>query len=224
MTDVKKQDGFAKSLALLQGATGILNTALTSGRGTDVSRYRSGLEYNSRPIGSNYYDYSTVLQDSLSIPTGLSVGADDINPTLGQSIGNGLTGAINGGITGFQVAGIPGAIIGGVLGGGAVAIGDLYGRNTNKFNASILNNESGNMRSLRSLQVNTGAEQVHDNMFGDAYASRKAMGGKIQKKEQSIEDFSKMVLGRQKSNDTTHSAGIVRTHCNGGTMVRIKMK
>lgn len=212
-----------KGLSVLDGTLGVLNTAISAGQYRDTSQYEAQLQDMSNRFGNNYYDNDAVIQDMLNMPTGFNVSEDDLNPTLGQSVGRVGTGALQGASAGMAF-GPWGALAGAVIGGGATLLGDLYGKQGNQYKASTLNYNQGYQQKMNSLAMNTAADQAHDYQFGQAWKMRKAAGGKIERKEQTIQEFADRVLKRQRTSDITHSAGIVRQHCNGGTMIRIKMK
>lgn len=220
MADSK--DFMTKSLSVLGGGIGVLNSALNAGR-WDTSRYEAQLRNMSGRFGRNYYDNDAVIQDMLDMPTGFNVSEDDLNPTAGQSVGRVAAGALQGASAGSAL-GTVGAAVGAVAGGGATLLGDLYGRQGNKYRADMLDYNQDYQRRMNSLAMSTAADQAHDYQFGQAWKGRKAAGGRIEREGQTIQEFADRVLKRQRASDITHSAGIVRQHCNGGTMIRIKMK
>lgn len=218
------EEMMSKGSAVLGGAANIASTMQNLASIADTSAQR-GLLQDINNFGEqkyNNYDQITSAYGSLQ----------DMNPDLsyeairGASTGDKVKGVASatasGAMAGLQVGGPWGALIGGaagLLGGvGATIAGDSKAHTEQDFLTQ--QNEVANNRARSGLQYNAdrlSAMQGRSNMV-----HRAAKGGQIERKPISAKEFADVVLNRKKRNDVTRSSGIVRQHCKGGTVIRIK--
>ena len=172
----------------------------------------------------NYNSFGQIAADSVDLQSVQpDLGYDTIRGgSAGQHAGNTLSSAMSGAAAGAKVGGVYGAIGGAVLGLGKGAIDWVGGNSLAKSEQSILRSTRNTEQALAQQRVNNAADSLANANFGNAYANRAARGGQLRRNTMNIRDFADAVLARKRESDRTHSAGIVRTHCNGGTMIRIK--
>lgn len=214
------------SLAALNGATQIIGATknnaqladLTTQRGLIQDLMDTGVQdYNSFDQIAN--DYSNV---EVSVP---DLSFDTIRGgSTAERVGNTLSSTLSGASAGMTIGGPIGAAVGAatglVSGIGSWIVGDNRARRMQ----GILQNQYDTAKAISRMNLQTSTDNLKDRQYRFNYANRAAEGGKIEKKEMSVKEFADMVLKAQRANTITHSSGIVRKHCNGGTMIRIKVK
>lgn len=200
-------DAIGKGFGIAQGVLELGQQWSSMATPADMAQYNAHLADMAQQRGQNFYNNSSLLQAYDSQLPKLALKADDLNPTVGQSImgiGNSaLTGAMAGLSTGNPWAALGGLVVGGV--GGFLA--DQQGRTINRSNANIYNYRQNTERGLNQVAMNTGADQVQDEQFGNLYGTRRAMGGFIR-------TYNNRPVGYR----------VYHRKCNGGTLVRLKSK
>lgn len=159
----------------------------------------------------NANDYRLNSQQRMTGITSMGMQGASLGATIGSAIAPGLGTAIGAGV----------GLLGGAVTGGILA--DEGERNMEQrvkdYNESLAIKEE----QARN-RLNASVDILQDRLFRESSAHAVAEGGHIERKKQSLQEFADRVLGAKKANEVTHSAGIVRSHCKGGTMVRIKVK
>ena len=211
-----------KGVALLSGAASMADGANRMSQINDIPGYARQFD-GVRRLGSyGYGSYDQMLND-YSYLNGMQYTTpsfDEIRGmTDGQKVGNVLSSTISGATTGASVGGLYGAIGGAAFGLGAglksVFEGDAKARAQQQYN-----NYTRDYSFVTAADnMNTASGNLIDANNRRSVATMRKDGGKI-----SLQAFADKVLRHQRSSDITHSAGIIRQHCKGGTMIRIKMK
>ena len=211
-----------KGVALLSGVASMTDGANRMSQINDMSGYDRQFD-GVRRLGSyGYGSYDQMLND-YSYLNGMQYTTpsfDEIRGmTDGQKVGNVLSSTASGAATGASVGGLYGAIGGAAFGLGtglkSVFEGDAKARAQQQYN-----NYTRDYAYITGIgNMNVAQENLADSINRREIAHLRKDGGQI-----SLQAFADKVLNRQRSSDRTHSAGIVRQHCKGGTMIRIKMK
>ena len=212
----------------LEGLTGIVGGGIL-GAQTDssvVDRYQNEID-DINAIGRNgYSSFDQLASDYARLDNAnTELSYDDIRGmNTGQKIGSVATTTLAGAAAGTSIMPGWGTLAGAVAGLGAglggIFAGDAKARNQKQnleFNARMaLDNATTNL--------NAASERLNDYQFRSGVSNRAAQGGKIQRRQMSLKEFADMVMENRTRHDSTRSAGIIRQHCKGGTMVRIKVK
>lgn len=139
-----------------------------------------------------------------------------------QRIGGTVSSALSGAAAGAQIGGPWGALAGGVIGLGAGIGSWLIGNAKAKTQQSIMQSQAQTAEELAGDRLRTASDNLAERNYGSAYANRAAGGGRIERRSAGLREFADVVMDRQRTSDRTHAAGIVRTHGEGGTIIRIK--
>ncbi len=213
----------ASGLSAMSGLTSLLtptgnaDIADTSQQWDAISNMKGGMrgDYNSFDQIASEYSSISNLQPDLDYDT-IRGGS------TGQRVGSTVSSTLSGAAAGAKVGGVYGAIAGAVIGLGK-GVGEwITGNQKAKNEQSILQSEQQAAQEIAGMRRNTAADNLSTSNFNNAYANRAALGGQLERKTMNIRDFADAVKARRTESDRTHSAGIVRVHCNGGTMIRIK--
>lgn len=207
-----------------------LDAGLTIGSGmmraTDINeipQYDSQINTIRNAGNSNYSNFEQLSNEYAQTNYTPNFNYDDVRGmSKMDKIGSIGTSALTGGMTGLKIGGLPGAIVGTVGGGllqwGANKLGDNYARgyvDTKRARASLATDAAEQNFSAaheRILDNNNRRNAVHMNAYGG------------QMKQQSIKDFADRVLNNPQRKNWRPSSDIVRTHGEGGTCIRIKVK
>jgi hypothetical protein len=215
--------GIESGLAILNGATGIINNFQQLNSIADTSQQQHQIDQmgslgrynvNSFDAINNQYGQLDQMQPNLDYDT-IRGGS------TAERIGGVASSALTGATTGFQVGGLYGAVAGGVLGLGAGIGGWLSGDQKAEDELKRLQVERDITQGKALQNINARMEELADYNFRNEVPRVRAEGGKIERKQTSLKDFADSISKRQRS-DTTRSAGIVREYCNGGVKIRIK--
>lgn len=220
----KLNAGIGMGLSTLQGIDSLASQAVNNSRINDQSQYYNMLD-GIRQVGTgNYNDYGQLMNEQQRLGNVDTNDYDDIRGMTGaQKVGSIASSTITG-----LTAGSAFGPVGMAVGAGAGFLTGALSTMRGDANASA-EYQFGN--ALRKQAIAQGQENVNaakdymdenNNRIG-AVRSR-AEGGKIEKKQLTVKEFADLVLNRQRSNDSSRSAGIVHRKCKGGTMVRIKVK
>jgi hypothetical protein len=112
---------------------------------------------------------------------------------------------------------------GAVIGGGAAAVNWINGNRKADIEQKNLAMNYEAAQEENGINMNAANDDIVDYEYRNMVSRRRAEGGQI-KRSQSVKEFADSVLGNQKSNSVSHSAGIQRKKVDGGVSVRIKMK
>lgn len=175
-------------------------------------------------IGSGKYNtFEQLASDYSLLGQTPDIDEDDIRGMSdGQKLGTLASGMATGAAAGAAFGGI-GAAVGAGIGAITSGIGLLNGNNEAEERAQYLNNLQTIADRTARINLSNAHEDLLERNQREGLYNLSAHGGQILRKT-SLKEFTDKVLNARKANDVSHSAGIVRTKCNGGTMIRIKMK
>ena len=216
--------------ALMGGATALLNGATQMGMAgqslnsiADTSQQQGMIDDIARRglYGYNSYDqwaqdYTEDLQPDLSFNTIRGM-------NNWQKAGNVLSSGLAGAQAGAQIGGLWGGVAGGLAGLGYGAYnwvtGDQKARNEQLSKQNAL--ASAEAISLHNREAQ--GEHLRDIDNRQKAIRLNAEGGQLERRMLSAKEFADKVLGRKRT-ASQYSPNVIRQHCKGGTMVRIKMK
>lgn len=214
---------FGGATALLNGATqmglageslnSIADTSQQQGMIDDIAR-RGLYGYNSYNQWAN--DYSELPQPDLSFDT-----IRDINDW--EKAGNVLSSGIAGATAGAQVGGLWGGVAGGLAGLGYGAYNWITGDQKARTEQQAKRNALASAEAISLHNREAQGERLRDMDNRQKAVRLNADGGRIERRMVSAKEFADQVLGKKRTG-SQYSSGIIRQHCKGGTMVRIKMK
>lgn len=216
--------GLGASTALLGGLSGIVGTTKNLASIADTSKQDAAIQQMGSIGQGGYSSYDQVAADYNRL--------NSINPDLSydtirgvdtkQKVGGVLSATAAGAATGAQIGGPWGALAGGVIGLGSSLAGVFVGDQNARIEQQLKQAQAKQATELSQTRMRTGIDDLAQSNFRSDYANRAAMGGSIERKKQGLQAFADRIMNRQKQNDVTHSSGIIRQHCKGGTMIRIK--
>lgn len=141
--------------------------------------------------------------------------------STGQRVAGLGSAALSGASAGLTIGGPWGALIGagvGLIGAGAGWVkGNIDA--DRKYRDYTSDSRIAQINATENLGVQS--NKIADYQFRAGISNRAESGGQIERKEQSLQEFADRVL-RNKPTAATHKSGIIRQHCKGGTMIRIK--
>lgn len=220
----KLNAGIGMGLSALQGIDSLASQAVNNSRINDQSQYYNMLDGISRVGTGNYNDYGQLMNEQQRLGNVGSQEYDDIRGMTGaQKVGSIASSTLTG-LTAGSAFGPVGTAVGAGIGflSGAISTmtGDANARSEYEFGNAI------RKQAIAQGQENVNAAKNYMDMTNSHrnIMRSRAEGGKIEKKQLTVKEFADLVLNRQRSNDSSRSAGIVHRKCNGGTMVRIKVK
>lgn len=134
----------------------------------------------------------------------------------------GILGSAAAGASAGSFAGPYGILAGGAIGGAVGLVSNEMGNHKARIEKDFLGvqNDIANRQAKIGLNYNT--DNLSDLQSRSAMVHRAEKGGQIQRKPISAKEFADAVLNKQRKSDTTKSSNVVRQHCKGGTMIRIK--
>lgn len=215
--------GISGGLAVLGGLEDIASNALKASHINDTPQYDWQINQLSQIGNRNYNTYDDIAQDYSLASLTPNVDFNTVRGmSTGQKIGSVATSTITGATTGLSVGGPWGALAGAVvgLGGGLAGVfaGDANARQ--KVDELNTNAKIAQNRAMKNLSGAT--ERLTDYNFRQAVSNIAKDGGKIERKQMSIEEFAQRALSRPRMREHTVNTGFVREHCKGGTMIRFK--
>lgn len=220
----QKFDAVAGGITSGLGAlSSIAATADSLGQIADTSGYYSQIN-NLAGIGSQGYSNAGQIASDYERVAGMRIDPeyDDIrNMSTGRAAAGIGSAALAGASAGMQIGGPVAAAIGGLIGIGGAALGLHNGNIAAKIEDNHLGTMADYATSVSQKNMEAGAEDQAQYNFRNGVSHRAAEGGQI-RRQQSLQEFADMVLKRKTNNNITHSSNIVRTHCEGGTIIRIK--
>lgn len=218
------QSYVGKGLAAASGIFDIINKSRELSNIANTDSYMNDIN-QAAVLGkeSNYGDFETLSSDYDRLgKLQTSYNYNDIRGLSdGQKVGGVASAAASGAMTGLQVGGPWGALVGGVVGLGSGIAGVLSGDKNARMEKQRLEDQAylASQKAIRNL--NAAHENLLDYNFRQNISNRADYGGSI-KRARSIRQYADSILNRSKSSDVTRSSGIIRRHCKGGTMIRIK--
>lgn len=216
--------GLGASTALLGGLSGIVGTTKNLASIADTSKQDAAIQQMGSIGQGGYSSYDQVTADYNRL--------NSITPDLSydtirgvdtkQKVGGVLSATAAGAATGAQIGGPWGALAGGVIGLGSSLAGVFVGDRNARIEQQLKQAQAKQATELSQTRMRTGIDDLAQSNFRNDYANRAARGGSIERRQQDLQAFADRIMHRQKQNDVTHSSGIVRQHCKGGTLIRIK--
>lgn len=197
----------------------LASIADTSGYWNDIDEVRHVGRNNYTDFGDLMQDYTRMANLSTSYNYRDIRGKNDGQIVMG--IGNSmLQGLSAGASTGNPYAMAAGAAIG--LGAGIV--GALSGNAKAKREQQWLQDNAIMAEHSATENLNAGHEQMRDYQFRSGISNRADWGGPIERRNQSIKEYADSVLHNKPKQISAEGKmhSIKRSHCNGGTMIRIK--
>lgn len=141
--------------------------------------------------------------------------------STGQRIAGLGSAALSGASAGLTIGGPWGALIGagvGLIGAGAGWIKGSIDADR-KYRDYTSDSRIAQINATENLGVQS--NKIADYQFRAGISNRAESGGQIERRSQTLLEFSNSVL-RNKPSSSGQSSGIIRKHCKGGTMIRIK--
>lgn len=224
LTGQKFNAAASGAVAGLGAASQIYSTANDLAQIADTTQYQnmiSDMDY----IGRGTYNNVGQIASEYERTSTPSFEYDDIRGASGlQRAGQIGSSALAGASAGMTIGGPWGAAIGGAIGLGAGLIGNFTGNRKARTETAFLNNQAELATATANQNLSAGHENLRRYQFRNATSHIVADGGKIERKQESLKQFADRVMRQRRNNDITHSSGIVRQRCKGGTMIRIKVK
>ena len=215
--------GISGGLAVLGGLEDITSNALTASHINDTPHYDWQINQLSQIGNRNYNTYDDIVQDYSLASITPNVDFDTVRGmSTGQKIGSVANSTLTGVSTGLTVGGIGGALAGAVVGLGGGLAGVLAGDANARLRIDELNTNAKIAQNKAMKNLFGATERLTDYNFRQAVSHIAKDGGKIKRKQMSIEEFAQMALSKPRMREHTVNTGIVREHCNGGTMIRFK--
>ncbi len=212
--------------AIGNGLGSIASTAMDAASTADLTQQNNTVAQMGQIGRGNYGSFDDIQQDYTQLGqlgNSLDYSYDTVRgKSNGELAGDVLSTTATGAMTGLQVGGPWGALAGAVVGLGAGLGGVFTGNAKAKMEASLGQANANRATAIAQQNINTNSDNLRNSNFNNAFANRAARGGQLEKKTLNVKEFSEMVLNRQRQADRTRSLGIVRQHCKGGTMIRIK--
>ena len=212
------------AIAALQGVTSILGNTFNMAQLADTSQYENQIDEIGEIGNTGYSTFEQLNQDyDRLMASPMRIDKRDIRgKTDGELAGGVLSSTLSGATAGLTVGGPWGALAGGVIGAGAGIAGVITGNKNADIRKGMLEQEASANAYEAQRNLSLANENLMDYNFRSGVSRRAAMGGKIVRNEMGIQEFADRVMKRSRSNDTTRSAGVIRRHEKGGTVVRIK--
>lgn len=200
------------AIAGLQGATQIAGNMANLMQTADTSQIDNQIRETANIGSTNYGSYDQLVQDYGRL-TDASSAVNDFDfrgMSGGEKAGNIASSTLAGASAGMSIGGPWGAAIGAGVGFIGSGVATIFGDKKAKVNEETarLNALMANDAASRNLQA--GQEQVSDLNYRDSVQRRAALGGFIHRKKEPT-----------RAPETQRNM-IVRKHCAGGVMVRIK--
>lgn len=226
-----EQASIAESLSgmagtLAGGLGGIISNTINMAGIADTTQMDNTLASMADVGSSGYGSFDDISQDATrmsQLDNSLDLSYSTIRGKSDAELAGGvLSNAASGAMAGLQIGGPWGALAGGVIGLGSGIAGALTGNAAARTKQAIaaLDRKEATLRGRENIASSSDA--LRERSFRNAYANRAASGGQLKRKVISIREFADTVLDRQREADRTHSTGLLRRHCKGGTMIRIK--
>lgn len=178
-------------------------------------------------IGTEQYaDYGDILQDYDRL-NGLQTRYDyrDIRGKNDGQIGMGIGNSVLQGFSAGASTGNPYAMAAGaVVGLGVGIMGAYAGNDKAKLEKLRLQNGAKMAQETATMNIQAANENLSDYKFRSGVSNRADWGGPIERRNQSIKEYADRVLHNKPKQISAEGKmhGIKRSHCNGGTMIRIK--
>lgn len=174
---------------------------------------------------SNYSDLSALTQDYTRME-GLDTSYDyrDIRGKNDGQLAMGVGSAMLKGASAGAAFGPWGILAGGAIGLGAGLAGVFTGNAKAKREQQWLQDNAIMAEHSATENLNAGHEQLRDYQFRSGISNRADWGGQIERRNQSIKEYADRVLHNKPKQISAEGKmhSIKRSHCNGGTMIRIK--
>lgn len=211
-------------LAAINGLTSIFGTRQSLASTNDTDWYDNQVNQLYDVGRTNYDSFDQLVSDYTKLGRTPDINYNDVRGmNTGQKIAGVGSSTLSGAMSGWQVGGLYGAIAGAAIGLGAGIDGWISGDQEARNKVSISRNNAANANEVATINLGAADERYKDYKFRNSISGTRAEGGPI-RRQQSINEFADSVLKKQRSNDRTHSAGLVRKKAEGGTMIRLKVK
>lgn len=211
------------ALSILGGLTNILGTADSLAQINDTQYLHDQIDDVSRIGNTDYNSFDQLASDYSRVVTPSWNESDIQSLSTGQKVGNVFSSTLSGATTGLTVGGPWGALAGAVVGLGSGVAGWLTGDQRVRAEQKNLKNAALNATEIVGVNLDAAHERLTNYKFRSGVNNVAARGGSI-RKMQSLEEFTNRALSKPKMRSNPSVNGVVRKHCNGGTMIRLKVK
>lgn len=176
-----------------------------------------------RNLGTQNYSSLADIQNAYGQlnTTNVNWNEDEIRGMdTGQQLAGIGSATLSGATAGAQIGGPVGAIVGGAAGllgsTGAAIAGNIKAKRV----ANIGRMDTANAQAATQIGLNAAIDTQNNAQARQDFQRRQAKGGNIHR--MTVTEFAELVNKRRQAATRNNSLGIVRQHCNGGTMIRIK--
>lgn len=207
-------------LTLANGAVSILDNARQLSTLHDVDKYDYQLNQLAQARDGKTWDMNQLIEQQQSLPT-YQAKASDFGPSDSDVRSGVLSSAMSGATAGGKTFGLLGAIGGGLIGGITALFSGKKGQDKAERLADAQNTLQKIQKDRNEIYYRDQADKINDFTYDNMWANRADDGGEIERRQQNLQDFANAVLKKQTARPD-RSSGIIRRHCDGGTMIRIK--
>lgn len=213
------------ALAGVSGLTNIINTAGSLGSIQDQTAQKNLYQSISDLGKDGYGSFNQAILDYNNygnLKGQVNTDYDSIRDmNTGQKIGNVANAALSGGSAGMAIAGPAGAAVGAGIGALIGAGGWAYGDKAANLTQNINTYSAKNATMTAQANMSAGVDALKEQKANTAYANRRATGGTI-KRQLSLQEFAERMKNNLKFDSSQFVSPVVRTHGEGGTIIRIK--
>ena len=221
----KTNAAVSAGLTALNGITNIYSTADNLSSIANTSQYYNAISGIGTIGRGDYGSYEQLASEYGRLGSQPNLDYDEIRGLNDwQKAGNVASSTLSGISAGATVGGPWGAAIGGVVGLGAGVYGWLTGDEKAKIEKNHLQKRALLATDAANQNLDAAGERLSQYNFRSGVSHVVADGGKIDRRQMSVKEFADAVLNKKRVNSVTHSSGLIRKHCKGGTMIRIKVK
>lgn len=207
-------------LTLANGAVSLLDNARQLSSLHDVNKYDYQLNQLTQARDGKTWDMNQLIEQQQSLPT-FQAKATDFGPSNSDIRKGVLSSAMSGAAAGGKTFGLLGAIGGGLIGGATALFSGKSGQAEAERFADAQNTLQKIQKDRNGVYYRDQADKINDFAYGNLWSNRADDGGEIERRQRNLQDFANAVLKKQTARPD-RSSGIIRRHCNGGTMIRIK--
>lgn len=244
-------DVLNKGFGALGGATNLLSSAQQAAQISDTSQYLGQIDDLMNMDFTGVTDVNDIIGNYDKFNSIPNVTAGSIRGMSdGQKIGNFFGSALSGASTGLSVGGPWGALAGAIIGHGTSLAGILVGDANAEREANYINTMSKVASNVATNNANAAVENLQQQKANQNIVNASAMGGPIQRKQMTADEFSAFVEEEVQKDRLVYSRNrksvdggiqfnqvdnhlprraadvsrIKRQYCDGGVKISIRMK
>lgn len=214
-----------KGMAVAGGVMGLYNTYQDLASIADTSAYWNDINEVKNMGHENYSSFEDLSNDyGRMADMQTSYNYRDIRGKSDGEMAAGIGSGILQGAAAGASFGPYGAAAGAVIGLGAGLAGMFSGNAKARREQRWLQDNAIMAEHSATENLNAGHEQLRDYQFRSGISNRADWGGPIERRNQSIKEYADRVLHNKPKQISAEGKmhSIKRSHCNGGTMIRIK--